>query len=593
MNRRRKGIRGVLITTYLLTMGIALIIGFSIFNEINVKIQAKKDYITNIENTRTFMNLLDLFLDKSIYVSLEIAINEEVQKLLADKKLVDEEQISKILIECISSNEAIQSIHIADTFGNVISEYSTPPDRKHSVHFLSQFNISKINEKQGREYIGIGKNYISGELENTLYIGRSIRSKENLEHLGYLFIYLSPRYIEEISQNYLERMNLEVILVAPESSNYLIFAESEKLAEKYAGYIAGTLTQLEKNKWEDNYAHVQIEYNRLGMRLISTMRQASRDDTWINILLIVTLVNFIFLCIIIVILGKKVVYPLENIALKTKSITEEGDLGMRFKVDEAYDEVGLISEALNEMLTKMGNLLLEVKEKEKMQRILELSVINHQVNPHFLYNTLNSVGMLISMEDKENAQKLIGSLSKYYRACLNQEDFNTVEQELIILKEYINIMLIKNPSLLNITYNIDEELRGQKLPRMILQTLVENSIKYGIKTMDEPLEIQIEMQRDIDNQRMIVIVRDNGKGMEEEIRASILGEEKLINKSGFGLRSTIKRLKLMNPVAEVKDIMEINTKLNEYMEVKIYIPTRDILKQESTTMQAIYEAVQL
>ena len=556
-------------------MGIALIVGFSIFNGINMRTQAKKDYITNIENTRTFMNLLDLFLDKTIYVSSEIAVNEEVQKALQNAGEADKDKLSNILNECITINEAIQSIHIVDNYGNVISQYSAPPDRKHSSYFVSQFNIPKINEKQGREYIGIGRNYISGEIENTLYIGRSIRSKENLEQLGYLFIYLSPQYIEEITQNYLERMNLEVILISSESSNYLAFANSEKLAEKYEGYIIGTLTQTERNKWEDQYAYGQIEYNRLGMKLISTMKQASTDDTWLNTVLSVILVNFIFLCIITVILGKKVVYPLENIALKTKSITEEGDLGMRFNMEEAYDEVGLISEALNEMLTKMENLLLEVKEKEKMQRILELSVINHQVNPHFLYNTLNSVGMLITMEDKENAQKLIGSLSKYYRACLNQEDLNTVEQELIILKEYINIMLIKNPKLLNITYDIDEELRGQKLPRMILQTLVENSIKYGIKTMDEPLEIQIEIRRDIDNGRMIVIVRDNGKGMEDEIRASILEEEKLINKSGFGLRSTIKRLKLMNPVAEVKDIMEINTKLNEYMEVKIYIPTRE------------------
>ncbi len=575
MNRKRKGIRGVLITTYLLTMGIALIVGFSIFNGINMKTQAKKDYITNIENTRTFMNLLDLFLDKTIYVSSEIAVNEEVQKALQNAGQADKDKLSNILNECITINEAIQSIHIVDNYGNVISQYSTPPDRKHSRHFMSQFNISKINGRQGREYIDIGRNYISGEIENTLYIGRSIRSKENLEQLGYLFIYFSPQYIEEISQNYLERMNLEVILVSSEPSNYLTFANSEQLAEKYEGYIVGKLTQAEKNKWEDHYAYAQIEYNRLGMKLISTMKQASTDDTWLNTVLSVILVNFIFLCIITVILGKKVVYPLENIALKTKNITEEGDLGMRFNMDEAYDEVGLISEALNEMLTKMELLLLEVKEKEKMQRILELSVINHQVNPHFLYNTLNSVGMLITMEDKENAQKLIGSLSKYYRACLNQEDLNTVEQELIILKEYINIMLIKNPRLLIITYDIDEELRGQKLPRMILQTLVENSIKYGIKTMDEPLEIQIEIRRDIENKRMIVIVRDNGKGMEEEIRESILGEEKLINKSGFGLRSTIKRLKLMNPVVEVKDIMEINTKLNEYMEVKIYIPTRE------------------
>ena len=572
MNRKRKGIRGVLITTYLLTMGIALIVGFSIFDRINAQTQAKKDYITEVENTRTFMNLLDLFLDKNVYLSAEITVNEQVQKALNNQGQVDEIAISKILNDCLISNESVQSIHVVDTYGRVVSEYSTPPYRQHSVHFLSQFNIPEINEKQGKEYIGIGRNYMTGEVENTLYIGRSIRSKENLEQLGHLIIFLAPEYIREITQDYLERMNFEVILVEAESNEPFIFSNSDNLAREYEAYASETLTAIEKNKWTENYNHVELEYSRLGMKLIGTMQTASKDDTWVNTMLSVTLVNFIFLCIIIIILGKKVVYPLENIALKAKAITEEGDLSMRFKTEEAYDEVGLIGEALNEMLTNMENLLSEVKEKERMQRILELSVINHQVNPHFLYNTLNSVAMLIAMEEKDNAQKLIRSLSKYYRACLNQEDLNSVEQELIILKEYINIMLIKNPNLLNITYSIDENLMGKKLPRMMLQTLVENSIKYGIKTMEEPLEMQIEIRRDDENTRMVVIIRDNGKGMEEGIRASILKEEKLHNKSGFGLRSTIKRLRLMNPAVQVKDILEINTEYNEYTEIRIYVP---------------------
>ncbi len=578
MNRKGKGIRGVLITTYLITMGIALIVGFSIFDKINSQTKGKKGYVTKIENTRTFMSLLDLFLDKNVYISLEVAVNEKIQNALVNKKKIDQVAISKVLNDCLTSNEAIQSIHIVDTYGMVVSEYSVLPYKKHSVHFLSQFNIPKINQKHGGEYIGIGRNYMSGEIENTLYIGRSIHSKENLEQLGYLIIFLDPNMIREATTSYLERMNFETVLLEPESGECFSFLPNGKLEETYKAYIEGSLSQGEKEKWKSRYDHAELDYSRLEMKLMGTLQTIPNDDSWVNITLGMTLTNFIFLCIMIVILGKKVVYPLENIALKAKVITEEGDLNIRFETDEAYMEAGLIGEALNEMLTKVETLISEVKERERVQRILELSVINHQVNPHFLYNTLNSVAVLVAMEDKANAQKLIKSLSKYYRACLNLEDLNTVEQEFIILREYINIMLIKNPSLLKVNYMIDESLKAEKLPRMILQTLVENCIKYGIKTMDEPLEISVKIEKDPMKPRMIVRVRDNGKGMDEKIRASVLKEEKLHNKSGFGLRSIIKRLSLMYQLIDVKDILEIYTSLNEYTEIVIYIPFTNTIK---------------
>lgn len=560
MSRRGKGIRGVLITTYLLTMSIALVVGVSIFSKINSQTEEKKAYVTKVESTRTLMNLMDLFLDKNVYISLEVAVNQKIQEALMNKTKIDQVAISKVLNECLTSSEAIQSIHIVDTYGVVISEYSVAPYKQNSVRFLSQVSVSKIEEQHGKEYIGIGRNGMSGEVEYTLYIGRSIHSKENLEQLGYLVIFLDPDKIRELTKDYLERMSFEALLVEAETGERFSFLPESKLEMTYNPHT--------KNR----YDYAELDYSRLGMKLIGTLHTTPRDDSWINIILGMTLTNFIFLCIMIVILRKKVVYPLENIALKAKVITEEGDLNTRFETDQAYREVGFIGEALNEMLTKVELLISEVKEKERVQRILELSVINHQVNPHFLYNTLNSVAVLVAMEEKANAQKLIKSLSKYYRACLNLEDLSTLEQELIILREYINIMLIKNPTLLKVTYDIDDSLKVEKMPRMLLQTLVENCIKYGIKTMEEPLEVKVSVQKDDLKSRMIVSVRDNGKGMDEKIRSGILKEEKLHNKSGFGLRSIIKRLSLIYDITKVQDIIEIYTRQDDYTEIIIYIP---------------------
>ena len=571
MHKRRRGIRTVLITSYLITMAVAMLVGFLILQKIEESSESKASYVVHVENTRTFANLLDLFLDRNIYTSLEITVNEQVQQVLMNNNKLDKEAISRELNKYLTYNPDIQSIHIADSYGRVISEYKLPPNKKSEENFLSQLNMYKVNESQGREYIGIGKNYMGGQTENTLYIARSIYSKQELKRIGYLIIFLEPEAIREASKDYLQRTHMEILLMDEEENLFSLTTEG-KLENRYKAYLN---SQEQNSQWNSKYDHVELMDDALKLRILADSSKKVTSDNILNIAISVTLINVIFLCIVTLTLGKRVVYPLENIALKARAITEEEDLSIKFETDEAYSETGLIGQALNEMLTKIILLMEEAKEKDRLRRILELSVINHQVNPHFLYNTLNSVGVLVAIEDKETAQKLIQSLSRYYRACLNQSDTNTIRQELAITKEYINIMLLKNPNLFTITYDIDEDIAEKKLPRMILQTLIENSIKYGIKTIEEPLAISIKIKRVPNKECMILEVWDNGKGMEEEIRQSILKEKVLHDKSGFGLRSIIKRISLMYEMPKIEDIFDIQTEKDKYTQITIYIPLKD------------------
>ena len=183
------------------------------------------------------------------------------------------------------------------------------------------------------------------------------------------------------------------------------------------------------------------------------------------------------------------------------------------------------------------------------------------------------MSFLISVEDKNTALKLVKGLAKYYRACLTQENtMNTVEQELAIMWEYVHITELKNPDLIDLSVEVDTDTHNKKMPRMIMQTLVENSIKYGIKTMDEPLEIKMHVEADYENNRTILTIRDNGKGMEDEIKQNIMQGIRLENKSGFGLKSTIQRISLLYQIQNISEIIEIDSKINEYTIIKFFIP---------------------
>ena len=473
----------------------------------------------------------------------------------------EEKTIGDILSKYLPSYDGIRSIHILNKNNKSISRYAKESEANYADNILQELKKQAIYENKGKAYLDISKGAGGESLQGSIYISRAIRSKENLEDLGCIVIVLSPDYIRNITEEHLDYMGLRAMLIS-EDGNYFEFYKGDGLIKDYAI----------QNSMNGEKSYVSMDYGEDGIKLIGTTEIKYTDDLWVNIIIGVILVNIIFLIFMIILLGKKIVYPLEDIAEEAKRIIEDGDLSVRINVVGAYEEIALLAEAINEMLISVENLLEEVKEKERTQRILELSVINHQVNPHFLYNTLNSVAMLVAMEEKDEAQQLIESLAKYYRACLNQDDLNTVGQEVVILKEYVNIMYIKNSKLLHVEYDIDSSLIKEKMPRMILQTLVENSIKYGVKTTEEPLRIKVSVDRDDIRPCMIITVKDNGKGIDPVIRENILQEQTLQDKSGFGIKSTIRRISLMNTRCNIEDILEIDSEINKYTEIKVYVP---------------------
>ena len=220
------------------------------------------------------------------------------------------------------------------------------------------------------------------------------------------------------------------------------------------------------------------------------------------------------------------------------------------------------------MMAQIRRLLEDVEKREKLQRQLELSVINHQIKPHFLYNTLNAASILVSVEEKESAKQLITTLASYYRATLNHgNDIISLESELNIVRDYVKIALIRNPNIVKLNYDIDDSLLNLQIPKMTIQTLVENSIKYGIKAIDQPISITIKVRKLITHAE--IIVEDDGIGMSTDTIDRVMKGERLEAKSGFGLKSVLNRIALINDNMSLKDIMEIQSEPNSYTRIII------------------------
>ena len=216
-------------------------------------------------------------------------------------------------------------------------------------------------------------------------------------------------------------------------------------------------------------------------------------------------------------------------------------------------ELDQIGHSYNEMLKNIEELLEEIKDQQKELRISEMHTLINQINPHFLYNTLDTIYMLARINGEEKTMKMIQALSKYLRLSLSKgRDIVTVEDELENVKSYMEIQQIRSENLFRYEIECGEELKSRWILKLILQPLVENAVKYGFCDIFEGGLIRISV-KDEDG-RLTFGVYNNGIPMEEKMIEKLNGLSKLPvsrmkdsfeeEKHGYGVVNIITRLRL-------------------------------------------------
>ncbi|MBO4243371.1 MAG: sensor histidine kinase [Clostridiales bacterium] len=221
-----------------------------------------------------------------------------------------------------------------------------------------------------------------------------------------------------------------------------------------------------------------------------------------------------------------------------------GDLTAHTPVETDDVSLSLLSTGIEDMADKL-NKQIELNRQEQIKlRDIELSLIQAQINPHFLYNTLDAIVWLIEIGKNDQAEQMVTSLSSYFRSFLSDgRDIVTIGEEKEHIKSYLEIQQVRYRDIMEYEINIDPDIEQNKLPKMTLQPLVENAIYHGLKPKRGKGKI-IVTGKAVDNS-IILKVSDTGLGMSEEelldLKARVLNEDT----TSFGLTSAYKRLKLL------------------------------------------------
>lgn len=553
----RLTLRSLLVALYIGVLSFSIIIGIQIYKKITYEDGLANKYLKEVELARTVQQLLELSLTKTIDNSEQLVISEPIHSILGEKSKQREESLKETLINWKIMNLEVKFIGLLDSKGNTLFKDSvSAPTIKfpylNSYHFRKGFEVVWLEDKGDRQP----------------FIIRPLRKWGSFDISGYIYFALDKNHLSHTLENYVSRNEASILLI-DRLKHVTCIGEDKTLYSDY-------MNRDKKNaNWDKLYNHVEQtgEFIPITVILRSNLKGQGQHYNVLSLIIGFLVIGIIFFILALMVLRAVVIYPLEEMRSKAERIIKEKDLSTRFNESAYYAELYCINKTLNEMLYALRDNIQEEKKRNRKEQMLHLMVINHQVDPHFLFNTLNTVMMLVTVQCKEQAIALIKHLAKYYRACLSEDHtFNTLRQELQLLEEYIQIISLKNPDLMEVHIDVEEALYDKKIPRMILQTLVENCIKYGIKTMNEPLQIAITVNSNTLRKGTVISVRDNGKGMDEATRLDILEGKRVNSESGFGLTTIIQRIRLIYGIEKNIDILNIHSSIGEYTEVKVYIP---------------------
>ncbi|MGZ7443971.1 cache domain-containing sensor histidine kinase [Paenibacillus sp. TH7-28] len=504
--------------------------------------------------TDNAMDKVDRYIaDLKRYTSLPL-YNKEVQKYL-DQQGTDWDKSTAIdifLMYLNNTKDEILSAYLVDRY-DMIFYY-----RKSGINML--YPETRLNEwkalarKSGSTPALAGTHAIRvNETENrqVFTVVRPIRSVSSLHDIGLIAIDVDARLFEGIIEP-LNAVTHGDALIVDEYGKVVYNADPAKLGEDLSGspllaQAAGTRGSFQLTIGGRPYICVYTSSAQTGWKtlvyiplteLLAPMKQ-NRDK-----LMITTLSVIFFALLVAIVISYALTKPLKRTVQLMKQV-QRGKLDVRVNV-KYNDEIGLLGSQFNRMIARVKDLIHEVAETEKSKQKADMLALQNQINPHFIYNTLESIRMLAELNDDDRVAELtylLGLLLRY-SITRNADEHVTVGQEIDHVRNYLLLLQLRFPDKFNFRVEIPEHFYPLPIVKLVFQPIVENAVFHGLEKREGSGTITIRAWNELGD--AIFTVQDDGIGMTEERLDSLnhsLTDGKT-DKFGIGLRNVRERIRL-------------------------------------------------
>ncbi|WP_313560003.1 sensor histidine kinase [Ruminiclostridium cellobioparum] len=388
---------------------------------------------------------------------------------------------------------------------------------------------------------------ISGNIgrDKVLSLCQKLISFNDKSCIGLLEIEISEKVLFD---NLVGSSNGEYFIVFDQEGKIVSHNTYNFLPQKYQTELIPTISKDEiegvytlKNEKLLIYS---IPLVNIGCRLVGIIPLESfikSDGNYTLIVACVIIAALIIFGVIIYLVTKRLTRRLKLLVKGLKSVRDE-NINIKMPVD-THDEFGELAESFNHMTERIHSLIERVYKAQITEKESELKALEAQINPHFLYNTLSTISWMARKAKAGNIDHLSLQLSQFYRLVLSKgKSVITVEDEINLLKSYVEIEKIRFENMLDVKYDLDEKALSYTMIKIILQPIAENTINHGILPKECRGTMIVKLRQDEENLYFTII--DDGIGMSRSTLESIKNRQIVKNReSGYAIHNIMERLK--------------------------------------------------
>ncbi|MDF2613845.1 MAG: yehU 8 [Clostridia bacterium] len=561
---------GKMVVVYFIFAGIFF--GISIIAlQVSLDIFAEKLYEKSLKELDFYAQNVNASLKEVQKTSYELALDTEIQERLSkiaqikNPSLEYSKELTRLRYKLLSEykpGSAIRSIRYTDSYNTTLevgeSSWEIPDDTYEEL--LERFHEAK------------GAFTMYGPTEEYPYLlcGQDILKSldMSLDNLGTVVLICD---IGKIITKYKENLEAPNATLFVYSKNGVIYQDVEE----------GERPTLPPFQRGQGYEIVQYQGERYFMCFLNSK---STDWMYVNffpysdiygqllsvryMMLIGFVTAFVLILIIMNRVSVAITKPLEQLT-ESMQIVETGDFqGAKLILveREGTDEVGVLTREFKVMLDKIDFLIHENYEKQILLKETKYQMLQAQINPHFLYNTLNALHWMVKAGRNEDAGKMIVELGMLLRSTFVNAPYALVDEEIRMVKSYIEIQRFRYQNRAEFEVSTEGKLENYMVPRMILQPLVENAIYYGVDNSAEKCLVRLRAVEETDT--ILFVVEDTGPGMEKEELEKVRNFTVKPKGYGIGIKNIYERLKITYGEFE----FSINSRVGVGTKIQIRIP---------------------
>lgn len=476
----------------------------------------------------------------------------EVADGMEDRGSTDSRQFDSSLRLSAGAMENLSALLLLDEYGNPVlglpSAESKKTCRLTSMDWFNQARTAGLGETVfSRPHV---QNLYPGEYPWVVSVTRKVRYwQDDLPHTGILMADMRLEPLEDICRSVTLGDNGYLYIL--DDSGNIIYHPEQKLMSLELISEENILSEDTQSEDQSMVLAQTIEGTNWKLTASVTSDDVAQYSTaFISRVTWVVIALTAGVLLVALWLSMRIVQPLTDIQVSMQRIERNLDDNRMSLPEEGFAEYASLAHSYNVMLRRIRGLMQETVDRQEQLRRMEIGALQEQINPHFLYNTLDSIVRVMETGRTPEAIEMVQALAKLFRLSINNGDyFLTVEQEMDYARNYLTIQQVRYKKRFKYELYMDESIKDLPCPKIILQPLIENSLKHGMSDMPGCTLIVRARQ---EGYNIVLSVEDDGLGIPPEklkkLQEMLRDDSNIMVKKsryGIGLRNTNRRIKLL------------------------------------------------